>query len=143
MFRIEAGFFRKGLSSSLSLQASTQTVDNRKVAFSHTFEHRKSCALHVARSLHNAFVSEDAKIVATEQFTFLLNRFVRFKVSDVTIPGPQEVVNELYGGDIVQGKVVDITKSGALEQAFIVVKVEGMNALLILPAEKVIGITDQ
>ena len=97
----------------------------------------------MACSLHYAFVSEGVKIVATEQFTFLLNRFVRFKVSDVTIPGPQEVVNELYGGDIVQGKVVDITESGAQEQAFIVVKVEGMNALLILPAEKVIGITEQ
>ena len=69
--------------------------------------------------------------MATEQFTFLLNRFVRFKVSDVTIPGPQEVVNELYGGDIVQGKVVDITESGAPEQAFIIVKVEGMKPLLI------------
>ena len=99
--------------------------------------------MHVARWLHNAFVSEGAKIVATEQFTFLLNRFVRFKVSDVAIPGPQEVVNELYGRDIVQGKVVDITESGAKEQAFIIVKVEGMNAPLILPAEKVIGIMDQ
>ena len=78
-----------------------------------------------------------------EQFTFLLNRFVRFKVSDVTIPGPQEVVNELYGRDIVQGKVVDITVNGAMEQAFIIVKVEGLNPLIILPAEKVIGITDQ
>ena len=91
--------------------------------------------------------NEDAKIVTTEQFTFLLNRFVRFKVSDVTIPAPQEVVNELYGGDIVQGKVVDITESGAPEQAFIqafiIVKVEGMKPLLIIPAEKVIGITDQ
>jgi hypothetical protein len=83
------------------------------------------------------------KIVTTEQFTFLLNRFVRFKVSDVTIPGPQEVVNELYGRDIVQGKVIDITVSGTMEQAFIIVKVEGMNALLILPAEKVIGIAGQ
>lgn len=81
--------------------------------------------------------------MATEQFTFLLNRFVRFKVSDVTIPSPQEVVNELYGRDIVQGKVVDITEGRVQEQAFIIVKVEGMNALLILPAEKVIGITDQ
>lgn len=79
--------------------------------------------------------------MATEQFTFLLNRFVRFKVSDVTIPAPQEVVNELYGRDIVQGKVVDITVSGTMEQAFIIVQVEGMNAPLILPAEKVIGIT--
>ena len=81
--------------------------------------------------------------MVTEQFTFLLNRFVRFKVSDVTIPGPQEVVNELYGRDIVQGKVVDITVNGAMEQAFIIVKVEGLNPLIILPAEKVIGITDQ
>jgi hypothetical protein len=97
----------------------------------------------VACSLHDACSIESPTIVATEQFAFLLNRFVRFKVSDVTIPGPQEVVNELYGGDIVQGKVVDITKSGAQEQAFIIVKVEGMNALLILPAEKVIGIASQ
>lgn len=86
---------------------------------------------------------EDAQLVATKQFIFLLNRFVHFKVSDVTIPGPQEVINELYGRDIVQGKVVDITESGALEQAFIIVKVEGMKHLLILPAEKVIGFTDQ
>ena len=130
----------------LLLSPSTRLVKQSitpKIAFSHTFEHCKGCALHVACSLHNALVSEEAKIVATEQFTFLLNRFVRFKVSDVTIPGPQEVVNELYGGDIVQGKVVEITESGAMEQAFIVVKVEGMNALLILPAEKVIGIADQ
>jgi hypothetical protein len=81
--------------------------------------------------------------VATEQFIFLLNRFVRFKVSDVTVPGPQEVVNELYGGDIVQGKVVDLTENGAQERAFIVVKVEGMKDVLILPAEKVIGIAEQ
>jgi hypothetical protein len=93
---------------------------------------------HVARSLH-----EEADVVATEQFIFLLNRFVRFKVSDVAIPGPQEVINELYGGDIVQGKVVDLTESGSQERAFVVVKVEGMREFLILPAEKVIGITER
>lgn len=87
--------------------------------------------------------SKEETIVATEEFIFLLNRFVRFKVSDVTVPGPQEVVNELYGGDIVQGKVVDLTESGTQERAFIVVKVEGMKDFLILPAEKVIGIAEQ
>lgn len=95
-----------------------------------------------ARSLHHA-VGEEETIVATEQFIFLLNRFVRFKVSDVAIPGPQDVINELYGGDIVQGKVVDLTENGARERAFIVVKVEGMKDFLILPAEKVIGIAEQ
>jgi hypothetical protein len=78
--------------------------------------------------------------MGTNQFTFLLNRFVRFKLSDVTIPGPQEVINELYGHDIVQGKVLDITESGWPEQAFIIVQVEGMKPLVIVPAEKVIGI---
>lgn len=96
----------------------------------------------MACSLLDAFM-EDEKIVAIEEFRFLMNRFVRFKVSDVTIPAPQTVVTELYGGDIVQGKVVDITESGTQEQAFIVVKVEAMKDFLILPAEKVIGITDQ
>jgi hypothetical protein len=61
-------------------------------------------------------MAEEANAVATEQFIFLLNRFVRFKVSDVAIPSPQEVVNELYGGDIVQGKVVDLTESGSQER---------------------------
>jgi hypothetical protein len=88
-------------------------------------------------------VIEDEKTVATEEFRYLINRFVRFKVSDVTIPAPQAVVAELYGGDIVQGKVVDITESGTREQAFVVVKVEAMKDFLILPAEKVIGMTDQ
>ena len=143
MFRIGAGPFRKDLSSPPPFHASVQALDNRKIVVSHTVEHRKGRVSHVACSLHYAFVIEDVKIVATEQFTFLLNRFVRFKVSDVTVPGPREVVDELYGRDIVQGKVVDITESGAKEQAFIIVKVEGMNAPLILPAEKVIGIMDQ
>lgn len=101
-----------------------------------------SCVMIVACWLLDALI-EDEKIVATEEFHFLMNRFVRFKVSDVTIPGPQVVVTELYGGDILQGKVVDITKSGTQEQAFIVVKVEAMKDFLILPAEKVIGMTDQ
>src|SRR6185437_16459858 len=102
----------------------------------------KRASRSLACSLLDAFI-EDEEIVATEEFHFLMNRFVRFKVSDVTIPGPQVVVTELYGGDILQGKVIDITKGGTQEQAFIVVKVEAMKDFLILPAEKVIGMTDQ
>jgi hypothetical protein len=100
----------------------------------------------MARSLLEAmarYFREGENIVATEHFRFLMNRLVRFKVSDVTIPTPQSVVTELYGDDIVQGKVVDITESGTDKQAFIVVKVGAMKDFLILPAEKVIGMTDQ
>lgn len=81
--------------------------------------------------------------MATEEFSFLMNRFIRFKVSDVTIPAPPTVITELYGGDILQGKVVDITESGPQGKAFIVVKVEALEDFLILPAEKVIGMTNR
>jgi hypothetical protein len=65
---------------------------------------------------------------------------VHFRVCDVYIPDPPEVLNELYGNDILQGKVVDLTDSGEREKAFVVVKVEGVKNLLIIPAEKIIGI---
>jgi hypothetical protein len=61
-------------------------------------------------------------------------------VCDVYIPDPPEVLNELYGNDILQGKVVDLTDSGEREKAFVVAKVEGVKNLLIIPAEKIIGI---
>jgi hypothetical protein len=61
-------------------------------------------------------------------------------VCDVYIPDPSEVLNELYGNDILQGKVVDLTDSGEREKAFVVVKVEGVKNLLIIPAEKIIDI---
>jgi hypothetical protein len=71
---------------------------------------------------------------------YLKNRLVHFRVCDVYIPDPPEVLNELYGNDILQGKVVDLTDSGEREKAFVVVKVEGVKNLLIIPAEKIIGI---
>ena len=81
--------------------------------------------------------------MATEQFTFLLNRFVRFKVSDVTVPGPQEVVTDYMDATLYKGRSSKSLRAGRKKRAFIIVKVEGMNDFLILPAEKVIGITDQ
>jgi hypothetical protein len=134
--------FRKGLSSPSSSGTLPKPLRTAKITICRACDPPEGPVSRAARSLQGA-VGEEEKIVATEQFIFLLNRFVRFKVSDVTVPGPQEVVNELYGGDIVQGKVVDLTENAAQERAFIVVKVEGMKDFLILPAEKVIGIAER
>jgi hypothetical protein len=65
---------------------------------------------------------------------------VRFRARDIYIPDPQEVLNELYGNNILQGKVVDLTDSGAQGKAFVVVEVEGMKNFLIVPIEKVLGV---
>jgi hypothetical protein len=53
----------------------------------------------------------------------LKHRLVRFRVRDIYIPDPLEVLNELHGNDILQGKVVDLTDSGAQEKVFVVVEV--------------------
>jgi hypothetical protein len=70
----------------------------------------------------------------------LKHRLVRFRARDIYISDPQEVLNELYGNNILQGKVVDLTDSGAQGKAFVVVEVEGMKNFLIVPIEKVLGV---
>jgi hypothetical protein len=66
------------------------------------------------------------------------NLFVRFKVCDVYIPEPQEVLNELYGNSLLQGEVIDLTDSGAQEKVYAVVKVDEVKNVLIVPMDKVI-----
>ena len=70
--------------------------------------------------------------------TDLKNHLVHFRVSDVYLPALQEVLNLLHGNDILKGKVVDLTDSGLQENAFVVVKVEGVKDFVIVPIEKVI-----
>jgi hypothetical protein len=141
IFRIKAESFRKNFSFLLFFSPTCEPFDHATERFSINVESIKSIRL-VACSLLEKIL-RDVKIVATEHLRFLMNQLVRFKVSDVAIPAPQEVVSALYGGDIVLGRVVDVTESGTERQAFIVVKVEAMKDVLILPVEKVIGMTDQ
>jgi hypothetical protein len=75
-----------------------------------------------------------------ESLADLRNRWVHFKVRDVYIPDPQQVLAELYGNDILQGKVLDLTQNRASDQPFVVVKVDGLKEPLIIPLEQILGI---
>ena len=68
------------------------------------------------------------------------NRLVNFKVCDVYLPDPREILVELYGNVILQGRVLDLTDSGALRKAYAVVEVEGMGRQLIVPMERILGV---
>jgi len=70
----------------------------------------------------------------------LLNRLVNFKVRDVYIPDAREVLVELYGNDILQGRVLDLSDSGGAKQAFVVVEVEGVKSHVIVPMECILGV---
>jgi hypothetical protein len=70
----------------------------------------------------------------------LRDRWIHFKVCDVYIPDPEKLLIELYGNDLIQGKVIDISDSGAQQGIFAVVQVEGLEQPVIVPVERIRGI---
>lgn len=68
------------------------------------------------------------------------NRLVNFKVKDVYMPDPWEILNELFGNDILQGRVVELTDSGNDKQSYAVVQVEGVSRHIIVPIESIVGV---
>jgi hypothetical protein len=67
----------------------------------------------------------------------LRDQQVQFKICDVYHPHPTEVLLDLYGDDLLTGKVVELSDSGMQREAFAVVEVEGIVKLLIVPVERI------
>lgn len=70
----------------------------------------------------------------------LRDRWVHFKIRDVYIPDPEKLLVELYGDDLLQGKVVDLSDSGTQQGAFAVVRVEGVEQPVVVPVERILGV---
>lgn len=66
-----------------------------------------------------------------------LHRRVRFRVNDVCVPTPAEVLDELFADEVIEGEVVDFTGNGATEHSFVVVRVGGRAPLLVVPVLKI------
>jgi hypothetical protein len=69
----------------------------------------------------------------------LRDQKVQFKIRDVYHPDPTQVLADLYGDDFLTGKVVALSDSGMQKDAFAVVEVEGIEALLIVLVERILG----
>jgi hypothetical protein len=67
------------------------------------------------------------------------DQWVRFKVCDVYHPDPTQVLLDLHGNDLLTGKVVDVSDSGSRKEAFVIVKVEGIEAPIVVPVERLLG----
>jgi hypothetical protein len=70
----------------------------------------------------------------------LRDRWIHFRISDVYIPDPEKLLIELYGNDLVQGKVIDLSDSGTQQGSFAVVQVEGLEQPVIVPVERIRGV---
>ena len=68
------------------------------------------------------------------------DRLVNFNVRDVYIPAPQEILMDLYGDNILQGRVVDLTDSGSSKNIYAVVKLDGVDYHMIVPVERILEV---
>ena len=67
------------------------------------------------------------------------NRWVNFKIKDVYVPDPAQILLELHGDDLLQGKIIDVSDSGFQKNAFAVVEVEGLAQPLVVPMDRIKG----
>ena len=65
------------------------------------------------------------------------NRWVNFQISDIYNPDPYQILNELHGNDLLQGKVIDVSDSGTQLEAFVVVEVEGLRQPVVVPMNRI------
>jgi hypothetical protein len=67
------------------------------------------------------------------------DRWVNFKIRDVYVPDPAEILMKLHGDNLLQGKVIDSSDSGFQQDAFAVVEVEGLAHPVVVPMNRIRG----
>ena len=70
--------------------------------------------------------------------TQLKNRWVSFRILDVYIPDPMKILMDLHGGDVLQGKVIDLSDNGTEKEAFLVIEVKGIEQPVIVPSGRIL-----
>ncbi len=56
------------------------------------------------------------------------------------MPSPQELLDGLYGEQILQGRVLDLSDNGSPDEVFVVVEVDGAANPVIIPAKNILGV---
>ena len=68
------------------------------------------------------------------------DQWVNFRVRDVYIPDPQEVLTELHGNDILQGRVIAVSDNQTQDGSYAVVEVRGMREPLVVPLKGILDV---
>ena len=50
-----------------------------------------------------------------------------------------KILTDLHGNDILTGKIIDLSDSGIQKNVFAVIEVEGIQELLVVPVEQILG----
>ena len=72
----------------------------------------------------------------------LKDHTVNFRICDIFYPDCQQILFRLHGNDVLQGRVVDLSESGLLDGSFVEIDVEGLAEKVIVPLERILGISE-
>jgi hypothetical protein len=72
----------------------------------------------------------------------LKNHTVNFRICDIFYPDCRQILFQLHGSDVLEGRVVDFSESGVVDGSFVEIKVEGLAEQVIVPLERIIGICE-
>ena len=67
----------------------------------------------------------------------LKGRSVQFAIRDIYFPGPDVVLHELHGRDLLSGQIIDVSDSGEDPDAFVVIKVDGLEGPVVVAADRI------
>jgi hypothetical protein len=62
--------------------------------------------------------------------------WVHFRISDAYIPEPTQILMELHGADLLEGRIIDVTEGGGPEGSYAVVEVEGLSQAVVIAMKK-------
>ena len=63
--------------------------------------------------------------------------WVQFQIKDVLFPKPSEILLQLHERDSLQGRLVDLSDRGAEKDAFAMIRVHGLQQVVVVPARHV------
>jgi len=72
----------------------------------------------------------------------LKNHTVNFRICDIFYPDCQQILFQLHGNDVLQGRVIDLSESGTFDGSFVEIKVDGLAEQIIVPLERILGICE-
>ena len=66
---------------------------------------------------------------------------MHFRVCDLWHPEPREVLVQLHGDDLLQGRVLDVSGGGDRAARFAVIEVPGIAHPVVVAVDRIVGVT--
>lgn len=70
----------------------------------------------------------------------LKDQWVNFRVRDVYMPEPGQLLRELHGNDILQGRALALSDNEMHDGCFVVIEVQGTREPVIVPLKGIVSV---